>query len=422
MYGLLDPQDKWGQLGLLLTQVGGGIGAAGGQGLTGIGQIGAGIGQGMQGFAQAQQANQMAQYRAQQIASEKRRQEQEELVRQAQARIANRLTSPGGSMARNPQMVSAAPGASAGAPPFDMTQAMKDPAFLQDVIAASGGDPLKAMAILQKDEKPITVAPGAALVDPRTYQPRYVNPRSERPTELDKLFDAAGIPEGDPRRAQLATQILERKGQPMSVKVDNIGNIPPGYELVTTPEGAKRMQQIPGSPVAEAAAKTQKQQSQAGNLVIQDIDRAQQIIEKSMLPTTGVVGGWLSKVGGTDARDLRGLLDTVRANAGFKELQAMRDSSPTGGALGQVTERELALLQAVVGNLEQDQSKEQLVDNMRRVKNVYLDIIHGPGNGPARAKLKFAEPEAPKADAGNPYAKMTDQQILEELRKQGLLK
>jgi hypothetical protein len=175
------------------------------------------------------------------------------------------------------------------------------------------------------------------------------------------------------------------------VKVENVGNIPPGYQLNRTPDGGLSMTPIPGSPVAQAKDKTTQQQAQSGSLVIQDIDRAQKIIEDSTLPTTGMVGGALSAIGGTGARDLRALLDTVKANAGFKELQAMRDSSPTGGALGQVTERELALLQAVIGNLEQSQSKEQLQDNMRRVKNVYLDIIHGKDKGGPRERLQFEE-------------------------------
>jgi hypothetical protein len=44
----------------------------------------------------------------------------------------------------------------------------------------------------------------------------------------------------------------------------------------------------------------------------------------------------------------------------------MRNNSPTGGALGSVTERELALLQATWGSLQQSQSKEQFEANLDR--------------------------------------------------------
>jgi hypothetical protein len=83
MAGLLDfegmsPQDqKLANLGLLLTQVGGGIGAAGAGGASGIGQVGAGVGQGLLGYSQLQQQQQMGQLRAMQMADAKRKQEQE---------------------------------------------------------------------------------------------------------------------------------------------------------------------------------------------------------------------------------------------------------------------------------------------------------------------------------------------------------
>lgn len=165
---------------------------------------------------------------------------------------------------------------------------------------------------------------------------------------------------------------------------------------------------------ARAVAKPEqdKQDRKVANIVTQDIDRALNTIKTSTLPTTGATGNVLSMVGGTAAHDLGKLLDTVKSNAGFQELSKMRQSSPTGAALGNVTERETALLQATIGNLEQSQSREQLEDNLRRVKNTYLDIIHGEGKGPARETLKFQE--KPKA--------VVDPAAIEEARKRGLIK
>lgn len=82
--------------------------------------------------------------------------------------------------------------------------------------------------------------------------------------------------------------------------------------------------------------------------------------------TTGFIGSAMSKVPGSKAYDLGRTLDTLQASAGFETLQEMRDNSPTGGALGQVTERELALLQATWGSLQQSQSKEQFEANLDR--------------------------------------------------------
>lgn len=77
---------------------------------------------------------------------------------------------------------------------------------------------------------------------------------------------------------------------------------------------------------------------------------------------------FLSNVPGTQAKNLSATLDTIKANIGFEELQRMRDNSPTGGALGQVTEKEIAFLQSVLGSLDQGQSPQQLRENLQRAK------------------------------------------------------
>lgn len=82
--------------------------------------------------------------------------------------------------------------------------------------------------------------------------------------------------------------------------------------------------------------------------------------------TTGFVGGAASRIEGTPAYNLSRTLDTLKATAGFDALQQMRDNSPTGGALGQVTERELALLQATWGSVEQAQSQAQFERALER--------------------------------------------------------
>ena len=84
--------------------------------------------------------------------------------------------------------------------------------------------------------------------------------------------------------------------------------------------------------------------------------------------TTGLTGKAISKIAGTPAYDLEKTIDTVKANIGFQELQAMRDASPTGGALGQVAVKELDFLQATIANLEHGQSEAQIKSNLKKVK------------------------------------------------------
>lgn len=91
-------------------------------------------------------------------------------------------------------------------------------------------------------------------------------------------------------------------------------------------------------------------------------------------PFTASVGAWTRAIPGSKARDLEENLNTIKANVGFDKLQDMRENSPTGGALGQVSELENRLLQAVAGSLEQGQSVEQLKKNLNQVKRLIQEL------------------------------------------------
>lgn len=141
-----------------------------------------------------------------------------------------------------------------------------------------------------------------------------------------------------------------------------------------------------------------------GSIVVNDaLSRALPLIG----PWTTGYGSYLAALPQTDARDLRGLIDTMKSNAGFDKLNAMRQASPTGGALGQVSERELAFLQNVFGNLEQDQSASQLKYNMELFRYVYNTMIHGfdghPYQAPAGAEAMITELRATMGGSGSDY-------------------
>jgi hypothetical protein len=109
-------------------------------------------------------------------------------------------------------------------------------------------------------------------------------------------------------------------------------------------------------------------------LVSQDIERAKDLASGL---TTGFLGARTQGIEGTDSFNLAQVLDGIKANIGFKELNDMRQNSPTGGALGNVTERELALLQRVVGSLEQAQGKDQFLSNLNRTQVLFDAIVNG---------------------------------------------
>ena len=93
------------------------------------------------------------------------------------------------------------------------------------------------------------------------------------------------------------------------------------------------------------------------------------------IPVAGLGATTASEIGGTDSANLRQAIATIESSIGFDRLKKMREESPTGGALGQVSERELSLLNASLGSLSQMQSKEQLRTNLERVRTHYDNFI-----------------------------------------------
>lgn len=190
----------------------------------------------------------------------------------------------------------------------------------------------------------------------------------------------SGIDYGDPepglawKRNPDGTVALDERGAPIALPY----------------QGGKPYAEL--QKVTEAKATKEGQQQQAADIVTQDIDRALALADSAIIPTTGIVGNFVKDIGGTAANDTRALLDTIKANVGFDKLQQMRASSLTGGALGSITEGELKLLSSVLGNLEQSQSKDQFKANLSRLKEIYLDVIHGPGNRPDSAPTGAAQP------------------------------
>ncbi|BAQ84590.1 hypothetical protein [uncultured Mediterranean phage uvMED] len=150
----------------------------------------------------------------------------------------------------------------------------------------------------------------------------------------------------------------------------------------------------------------------SGSMVVNDaISRAFPIIG----PFSTGFGSYLKSVPLTDAKSLDTLFTTIKANIGFDKLQAMREASPTGGALGQVSNQELSSLQSVFGNLDQSQDDEQLKYNLRMLQHVYNNVVHGVGNHPFKHPMDTSEVVAPNAPASDSSKKRL--QELQEMKR-----
>lgn len=144
--------------------------------------------------------------------------------------------------------------------------------------------------------------------------------------------------------------------------------------------------------------------------ILAEIDKA---VGQVAWDSTGAVGQVMGALGGTKAYDLRSTAGTIKANLGFAELQAMRDASPTGGALGQVAVQELEALQSTLASLDPNQSDGQLLANLEKIK-VLLERQKEFRRQAAGAKYSTPAPSGPNAPEGvwvyNPATGKLEQQ------------
>ena len=265
-----------------------------------------------------------------------------------------------------------------------------------DVVSLIMGD-VPVENVVGSDGKPVVVPRVQAV-----GQQPYFNPTASTQINLGPNGESYGSPgEGLVwARNPDGTVGLDERGAPVAIPY----------------KGGKawRQQEIDdaAAAAAEAAAagKADNIDTKSG-IIVQDIDRILNQVSGNEWLTTGVGSQATSWIGGTPAQGVSSLLDTIKANTGFDQLQALRDASPTGGALGPVSDKENNLLQSVLGSVDPAQPAGQLADNLKRIKNIYLDIIHGPNMGPPRERLSFPsqwDPAAPIAGAKLPPPKVND--------------
>jgi hypothetical protein len=187
------------------------------------------------------------------------------------------------------------------------------------------------------------------------------------------------------------SEFLESRTRGVNINMGGelISKPPAGYAAVQDPSNPSgyRYEQIPGGPVeaeaeAEAlrAARRQEGRASAGTTVIQDLQRAFDLIPE-IARGEGVVGANARKtaagVYGTRENLFVQFVESALSNVGLDTLQQMRDNSPTGGALGTVPVEQQKRLEQVLGSLDVSQPPKVLEDNINRVQNVYLDIVYG---------------------------------------------
>jgi len=241
-----------------------------------------------------------------------------------------------------------------------------------------------AAARMQADNRPepVKLLDAAGVQGPERSKALTGAITGSAPTPEQKNFEYG---KGAPGFEQYQLQ-QKQAGRPL-----NLGTIPEGYQLVATPDGTYRMQKVPGSAADIAEQQKAVAANRSKDIVTQEIDRALPMIGYT---TSGTLGAVTQNIPGMPGHDLQNLIGTIRANVGIDSLQQMRASSPTGAALGNVTETENKTLQSVLGSLNQTQSPDQLRENLTRLRAVYHDIVFGsPGQLDALTRAGKITPE-----------------------------
>lgn len=178
----------------------------------------------------------------------------------------------------------------------------------------------------------------------------------------------AGIPWGKQEKRMIGGK--EYYGQPAG-RYFKVGGEVPASALERKAEQELKKEELRGG-----------QKQRGAEVVLKNIEEARKLAQQGsmfgIVPNIGL-GSYMNWVPGTAGHDLERALETIKANIGFDKLQEMRAASPTGGALGAVSDFENKLLQSTLSNLATSQSPEAFMRNLSEVERVYNEIVHGPG-------------------------------------------
>lgn len=187
------------------------------------------------------------------------------------------------------------------------------------------------------------------------------------------------------------------------------GDPPKGYAWKRDAEGRVAIDER-GAPVPlpigkeyEREQKAQRAEEDAAadaRFVLGDLDRSLYMLGQNPYWLSEWRGAFGEYIQGSPQEQFARSLDAIRANIGFSRLNRMRQNSPTGGALGQVTERELAFLQSVWGSLAISQRPRDMQYNLLRLRNEFQKIIHGQSSDP---NGPYYHPDAPPLIDLGPY-------------------
>lgn len=138
------------------------------------------------------------------------------------------------------------------------------------------------------------------------------------------------------------------------------------------PDGSRTLKPIKGGPADQKITGAFNADTAALNSSLDALNRLEASaheVEKhpGLSRITGVAGVFPNYPGG-NAANAQADLKKLASQSGFAVLQALRDASKTGGALGQVSNFEIQQLQNNLASLDQAQSYDQIVKEIQKIQ------------------------------------------------------
>ena len=172
-------------------------------------------------------------------------------------------------------------------------------------------------------------------------------------TGMTGMGGGAGIPSG---------------GSPMGVAPSAAAGVAPSAtpRPMTAPQAARLTPKQLQTLTAEAPAARAAMASSTSGLDRLAAAATQIKDDPALKNITGIIGKFPS-MPGSPAANVEANLQTLSSQVAFNVLQAMRDASKTGGALGAVSEKEMALLENNLAALSKSQSAEAFRTNLQKI-------------------------------------------------------
>lgn len=189
----------------------------------------------------------------------------------------------------------------------------------------------------------------AAVIDRRNKEVTPIQMNQPSGTSQPAIDPASG----EASAAQPSPQIFRSQSTEAKAAAETRGK-----------ESAKlEADKIAARPVRKAAAEAV--QIRTENMV-EDLD---DVINRITTASAGPGGVILEKFPGTAARDVAKDLETIKSGIFVQVLQSMREASKTGGAVGNVSDKEGDRLSSIFGNIDTSQSPAQLIKNLKKVRS-----------------------------------------------------